>query len=139
MDTNYNDYSVNDINSSKETHHKFKFRFVDIFIFLLCIVAAFVFWCYALYVDDPVIEKEVMVNFILENGQEGDKLSQSSAKIVLYGELSLLAYTRYINVKIDRNQFDIYDHDTVVTFVLPDNFYCETNEVVLKLTNSSNK
>ncbi len=139
MSTNYNDYSINDIDSSNESNGKFKLRFVDVLIFIVCLVAAFVFWCYALYVDDPVIEKTVIVNFILENANEGDKLSKGSAKIVVYGEQSLLARTRNINVTIDRAQFDLYNQDTVITFELPDNYYSETNEVVLQLTNPSNK
>lgn len=139
MSTNYNDYSINDIDSSNENHGKFRLRFVDVLIFIVCLVAAFIFWCYALYVDDPVIEKTVIVNFILENANEGDKLSKSSAKIVVYGEQSLITQTRNINVTIDRDQFDLYNQDTVITFELPDNYYSETNEVVLQLTNPSNK
>ena len=139
MSTNYNDYSINDIDSSNENHGKFRLRFVDVLIFIVCLVAAFIFWCYALYVDDPVIEKTVIVNFILENANEGDKLSKSSAKIVVYGEQSLITQTRNINVTIDRAQFDLYNQDTVITFEPPDNYYSETNEVVLQLTNPSNK
>lgn len=139
MSTNYNDYSINDIDSSNENHGKFRLHFVDVLIFVVCLVAAFIFWCYALYVDDPVIEKTVIVNFILENANEGDKLSKSSAKIVVYGEQSLITQTRNINVTIDRAQFDLYNQDTVITFELPDNYHSETNEVVLQLTNPSNK
>ena len=139
MSTNYNDYSINDIDSSNENHGKFRLRFVDVLIFIVCLVAAFIFWCYALYVDDPVIEKTVIVNFILENANEGDKLSKSSAKIVVYGEQSLITQTRNINVTIDRAQFDLYNQDTVITFELSDNYHSETNEVVLQLTNPSNK
>ena len=133
------DYTANDIDNSTEKSKRSKFRFVDILIFLVCLVAAFIFWCYALYVDDPVIEKTIVVNFVLENAQEGDRLNKGSAKITVYGEQSLLTQTRNINVTVDRSQFDVYNQDTTVTFELPENFYCESNEIVLQLTNSSNK
>lgn len=139
MSTNYTDYTANEIDNSTEKSKRSKFRFVDILIFVVCLVAAFIFWCYALYVDDPVIEKTIVVNFVLENAQEGDRLNKGSAKITVYGEQSLLTQTRNINVTVDRSQFDVYNQDTTVTFELPENFYCESNEIVLQLTNSSNK
>ena len=41
-----------------------KFKAVDILIFVVCLILAFAFWCYAIYLDDPIIEKKVTVNLI---------------------------------------------------------------------------
>lgn len=139
MDTNFNVFSENEVNYSTEKKQKFKLRFLDILLFIGCLVAAFIFWCYALYSYDPVVERTITVNLVLENAQEGDQLSTTSTKMVVYGEQSLFLRTRTITVKIDRSEFDIYNKDTVIEVEFPDGIYSKTNTVTLQLTNKSNK
>lgn len=46
----------------------------SIALFLLMIVVAFGIWCYAEYLEDPIVEKRLVVNFNLTNGEPNEKI-----------------------------------------------------------------
>lgn len=111
-----------------------KFRAIDVLIFIICLFMAFVFWCYALYVDDPVIEKSITVNFVVDGGDSTDILTPASRRIVVYGKRSELNSVSAITVKIKKSEFKGYDTPTTITIQYPKNISSDTKQIVLKLT-----
>lgn len=110
-----------------------KFRILNVFIFIFCLALAFVFWCYALYVEDPIIEKNITVNFILINAESGEYLDTQSKNITVYGEQSILGNVNSINVKIDRKEFAKYDTKTLVNLQYPKKISSKTQQLYLTL------
>ena len=114
-----------------------RFKKVNFLIFALCLVMAFVFWCYALYLDDPIMEKVVTVNFVLEGGEATDSITPVTRKVTVYGEKSVLSEINTITVKINRNQFAEYNVDTVITIQYPKNIESVTKQLTLKLISNA--
>ncbi len=110
-----------------------KFKKIDILIFVFCLALAFIFWCYALYVDDPVIQKNVTVNFVLEGGQSNEFILPTSQKIMVYGERSVLENINAVTVKVKRSDFNAYNKDTLITLEFPNNIQSYTKQVKLQL------
>ena len=114
-----------------------RFKKVNFLIFALCLVMAFVFWCYALYLDDPIMEKVVTVNFVLEGGEATDSITPVTRKVTVYGEKSVLSEINTITVKVNRNQFAEYNVDTVITIQYPKNIESVTKQLTLKLISNA--
>ncbi|MGM9632517.1 MAG: hypothetical protein ACI3XL_05445 [Eubacteriales bacterium] len=110
-----------------------KIKKIDILIFILCICLAFIFWCYALYVDDPIIEKNITVNFVLEGGESNEFLMPATKKIVVYGEKSVLDNMTTVTVKVKRSDFTEYNTDTLITIEFPNHIRSKTEQVILQL------
>ncbi len=132
-----NQISQNDVfdveNPEKATgYSQKKFKTIDILIFAACLILAFVFWCYALYVDDPIIEKGISVNFELVGGGEGEYIAPEAKRIVVYGPLSKLS-TSSITVKVNRSEFNDYNTSVKIKITYPEGIGSDTTQVDLQL------
>lgn len=112
-----------------------KFKAVDILIFVICLILAFAFWCYATYLDDPIIKKKVTVNFVVDGGNTNETLSPASHTITVYGKRSLLNDLTSLTVKVNRSDFKEYDVSTLVNIKYPNNISSDTKQIKLKLIN----
>ena len=119
--------------NTNESYTPKKFTFLNIFIFVVCLLLAFAFWCFALYAEDPIIEKNITVNFVLVNGNANEYLDIQAKKITVYGERSILENVTSINVKIERSEFEKYDTKTLVDLQYPKMISSKTQEIYLTL------
>ena len=115
-------------NTLKTTSRYKKFQ---VLIFLGCLLLSFFVWCYANYLDDPIIQKEVALTFTVEGGQ--GEVIQSSYTIVIYGEKSVLTEITEIVNKVNYNEFS-EDNLTITKNVkLPSDVHTHNDEVELTL------
>ena len=112
-----------------------RFKAIDILIFGVCLVLAFAFWCYAVYLDDPIIEKNITVNFILEGGNANETLSPASYTIQVFGKRSDLKDLTSLTVKVNRSDFKEYDVPTLRNIKYPANISSDIKQIKLKLIN----
>ena len=80
-----------------------------LFIGILCVLIAVGFWCYANYLDDPIIIREINVEFVLsENGVLSNVVIDKEV-IEVYGEKSVLSSipitTNTLVISVDINEF----------------------------------
>lgn len=133
-----NNLNNNETVQKNEEYSTKKFKKIDILIFIVCILIAFFCWCYAHYVNDPIVEKELTLNFVLEGGESYEELSQDSITVTIYGISSKIADLNEVDIAINRSLFNSYDADTMITIEHDDDYHCYTTEVSLKLIRSSN-
>ena len=106
-----------------------KFRFL---IAIGCLIFSFMMWCYASYIDDPIIQKRVSVH--LDYNGIG-VIECDSSHIVIYGEESKLSGITEIKVIVERNSFN-QNNKMVVYWVgdlLPDGVYSHQEQIVVEL------
>lgn len=134
-----NDFQ-NDLVNEVENHNKSdsytskRFKKIDVLIFALCLILAFVFWCYAQYVDDPIMKKNVTINFVLVGASDGEVLLKDSIRIPVRGERSVLSNKNSFTITVDRSEFSDYNKETVIQIDFPENVDSDYKEVVLVLT-----
>ncbi|MBR2381362.1 MAG: hypothetical protein IKA84_02560 [Clostridia bacterium] len=84
-----------------------------IFICLICLLLSVVFWCYANYLNDPIIQKEITVYFVLVNGDASQDITPSKVPVLVYGEKSVInsipnnTITVHVQLKDFENQTEI--------------------------------
>ena len=129
-----NDVNYDNVNSSNDSpKSKKKSKNINFLIYLVCLLLAFIFWCYALYIDDPVIQATVTVHFELVNGDSDDFLMTTSKTMTVYAKRSYLENKTHITATVDRSQFKEYNQNTLVKIKFDKLVECETKEVYLKL------
>lgn len=101
---NNSEYDVEYVDDNEHNHNK-KYKKFQIFVFLGCLVLAFLVWCYANYLDDPIVQKEVPLIIDLVAGDADEKIIQSSYRIVIYGEESVISGISEIHDTVNRNKF----------------------------------
>lgn len=80
---------------------------------ILCVLIALGFWCYANYLDDPIIQKEIIVDFVLVNGDANQDILPDKVNILIYGEKSVLnsitnnTITIHVDISAFKNQNEI--------------------------------
>lgn len=110
-----------------------------IIIFLACLVFSFVVWCYANYLDDPIIKKEISIDLYKQNfaadvvlamyDDKGEKID----KIEIYGEESSVNSVR--NYRIEVYPSDFEDGTTYIHKIeLSDGVYSHTKEIKIVIT-----
>lgn len=119
------------------THKRFKTR--DILIGAFCLIAAFFIWCYANYVDDPIIQKQVTLDFVLVHGESYEDIKPDKMSVWVYGEESVLSsiHNNTITIYVDKSKFNGYD--TVLNYEIDygDNIHSHTKSVELKLVDTT--
>ena len=113
-----------------------RFRNVDILILIACFLLAFAFWCYAHYINDPIIEKTITINFVLDGAESFEHLEEDSYKFVVYGTQSELSNINEVTIHIDRSNFASYNTETTISIDHPDYYHCLTEQINLKLLSS---
>ena len=124
----------------KEIHHPSnKFEKLKIFVFLVCLVFAFVVWCYAHYLDDPIV--------LLDKDRECVWLDSSSrglqveitdmdgnviTKLPVYGEKSVLYSVDTIQIELKKSDFENSD-TKVIDIIFPKDVHSHTTQVVVRL------
>lgn len=136
MNTNVENSTVSEApaNISTEETVSQKFKKIDILIFIACILLAFILWCYASNLADPVVEMDIPVYFVLENGQPDEVLTEPFSKFTFYGKQSDLQEIGVVTIYVDRSQFSEYDVETLIEINYRSNFNSETKTVKLTLT-----
>ena len=129
------EYVEENVQQNAKKNNKFQ-----LFIFLGCLVLAFLVWCYANYLDDPIVQKEVDLIITLVNPQTGDAVKQSSQTIWIYGEESVLENIHVSTNQVNRNKFSGYDSTVDWDIELPDDVHTHDGDVKLTLVyNSENE
>ena len=101
---NSSEYEVEYVEETESSPVK-KYRKFQLLIYLGCLLLAFLVWCYANYLDDPIIQKEVTLVITLD-GVNSDQIVTSTHKIVIYGEKSVIAEIVEIKNNVNQNEFD---------------------------------
>lgn len=139
MNIELNNATENEVEYAEKSNHLINKRFkkYEIFVFLGCLVLAFLIWCYANYLDDPIIQKEITVDFVLIKAEEQEKISIHSKKIVVYGEQSVVADLVAITNYVDRNLFA--EDNTKINYEIdyPDGVHSHQTHIEIELLGSS--
>ena len=134
---NLNETTVTSQNIQKnDEYSNRRFRNVDILILIACFLLAFTFWCYAHYINDPIIEKTITINFVLDGAESFEHLEEDSYKFVVYGTQSELSNINEVTIHIDRSDFTSYNTETTISIDHPDYYHCLTEHVNLILLSS---
>lgn len=133
MNTNYSNDDLNEVENPYKADSSRKFRKIDILIFIVCLALAFVVWCYALFIDDTVIEKDVLLNFVLEGGAYNESLECDTRSITVYGSKSLLSGVSKIDVSVSRTDFAEYGEYVTATVEYPDGVEGEVKQIKVRL------
>lgn len=121
-----------------EEYSSKKINKFSVILFIGCIILSAAIWCYANFINDPMMEKEIMVNFVLKNGASHEYLSPAFSAFTFYGEKSVLDNMNVVTIEVDRSLFDSYGDPTSVPIKYADNFHSHISEVILELMTSSN-
>lgn len=122
-----------------EVYSPKKLKKADFFMLIFCILAAFAIWCYANFINDPIIVKEVTVDFVLVDAHNQEVITPSKVNIEVYGEKSILDSIRNntITVYVERSEFESYNSLTTITIEYPDGIHSHKNQIQLKLLDLS--
>ena len=122
------------VDKADEYTHK-KLKRSDILVFVICIIGAFMFWCYVNYLDDPIVKKEVTVDFVLVDGSVNEYIVPNKVKIWIYGEESTINSLNgnTITVYVERSEFE--DFNTPIDYVIdyPKDVHSDTKSVEIKM------
>ena len=139
MNIELNNETENEVEYAEKNNYTVAKRFkkFEIFIFLGCLVLAFMIWCYANYLDDPIIQKEITVYFVLEGGEANEDIETRSSKIVVYGEQSVISDMVAITNYVDRELFG--DDKTKINYTIdyPDGVHSHITEIELELIDNA--
>lgn len=133
MNNQINDNLEVDVSQKHDEYSTTRFKKTDILIFLACLLLAFICWCYAHYIDDPILEKTVTVNFVLDGGNGTEYLSVTSKKMVIYGIESDISDIDEITIHVDRSVFKSYNTDTQIDINQSHLYHFSSNTIDLKL------
>lgn len=120
----------------KHYKHSSKFKKFELLVFIGCLAFSFIMWCYANYMDDPIIQKEVNLTFEL-NGNPGNGYL-TSEPITIYGEESVLSGISSIKVQITQESYTKGEKMTVEVD-LPEHVYSHDNYIEVEFTKDSIK
>ena len=113
MNNNLDNISFENENAVKQEELTQKrFKKIDILILIACLVISFCVWCYAEYVADPIIERDIRVSFIVEGAKEGVHLIDAFDRITVYGKRSQIGSLGSHTIKIHINEFS--ESDTII-------------------------
>lgn len=128
------EFVENEDYSPKNRYKKYK-----MLMLIGCILLAFVVWCYANYLDDPIIKKSVdievsgevisdNIDYVVIDTKSGKEIN----KVEIYGEKSALISVNTIEIILDESQFT--DGKTSITVQLPleDGVHSHTSEITIK-------
>ncbi len=103
---------------------------------ILCVLIALGFWCYANYLDDPIIQKEITVDFVLVNGDANQDILPDKVNILIYGEKSVLnsITNNTITIHVDISEFK-NQNETNYKIDLPKGFHSHITHQTLILGN----
>ena len=102
-------------------------------ILIACLILSFVFWCFAHYQNDPMMKKDIVVNFILVNGASNEAITPQFHYFTFYGPRSVLEEKNVVNIEVDRSMFDEYNVHTIIPISYNDEFHSHTKEIELRL------
>ena len=128
----------------KEIHHPSnKFEKLKIFVFLVCLVFAFVVWCYAHYLNDPIVLVEKNIECVwLDGSGRGlqieitDMEGKVIDKLPVYAEKSVLDAVDAVTVELKKSYFENSD-TKVVDVIFPENVHGHTTQVIVRLVSES--
>ena len=110
----------------------------QVLIFLACLVFSFIVWCYANYLDDPIIKKDISFNLVAEGFEKGvtfviynDDTEVDSFEI--YGEKSTLYQINNYEIKIKPSDFENENGVYVHSLELKDGVHSHTEKIEIKL------
>lgn len=135
MNTELNEVVENEVEYAETNNkHSKRFKKYELLIFLGCLAFAFTMWCYANYIDDPIIQKDVDIYLVYEG--DGSVVSNPT-KIVIYGEESKLSNISEITVNVDAGSFSNGANKITIEIDLPEDVYSHNNEIEVELRNNT--
>ena len=136
MNIERNNTTENEVEYVEKIHNPHsKFKKFELLVFIGCLAFAFMMWCYANYIDDPIIKKEVTLDFRLDDQPGNGSVSSNPSTIVIYGEESILSGINKITVSVKREDFD-EDRKITIEVKLPDDVYTHDDEIEIELAPS---
>ena len=75
----------------------------DWIVLLFCVIVAFFIWAYALNITDPIIEKEIEINYNFV-GLESDSVELEFDTVLVYGPSSSLESLEAIEVVVNKSE-----------------------------------
>lgn len=110
-----------------------KYKKYQILIFLGCLFLAFIVWCYANYLNNPIIQSEVPLIITLVDGENGETITQSTNYIVIYGEESVVSKITQIKNTVSVNQFSNGNKTIKIDIDFPNDIKSHQKEVEVTL------
>ena len=115
-----------------------RFKKLELLVFFGCLALAFLLWCYASYLDDPIIQKEVTLNFELNGNPGNGYVISNPSTIVIYGEESILSNINTVKVIINQETYNVGDK-LDIEVELPNNVYSRDPQIEVEFTRSTQK
>lgn len=135
MNIEHNNATENEVEYVEKTHTNIsKFKKYEILIFIGCIAFAFMMWCYANFLDDPIIQKDVRVYVDVFDGD--NFVERLESKISIYGEESVISKENGFYLEVGLESFG-EDKKTQLTVKLPEDVYSHDNKVEVELKNNN--
>ena len=130
-----NENLVSEEYSAKEESSK-KPKVINVLIFIACILISFAIWCYANYKIDPIVERDLYVEFNLIGGAANEYITPVYHCIKFYGPESSFKNVNdnTISFKVYRSAFNEYGQEITVKLKYDnENYHTHTPEVKLTL------
>lgn len=136
MNIEFNNATENEVEYAEKNNYSTsaKYKKYELLILLGCLVLAFLVWCYANYLDDPIIQKNVDLVVYLNDGNPGDEIFYYK-KVTVYGEESLISTISEIQIEVDRDKFKDSNSEITVDIDYPTNVHSHQKTVTVKLVN----
>lgn len=116
-----------------------RFKKADILIFVICIIGAFVIWCYANYIDDPIVVRTVTVEYVLEDGENSEYIWPRRENIEVYGEKSVVDAISNGTITIAIGKSSFKNSETIdYKIVYPEGIHSHDTNTKLTLKGSQN-
>ncbi len=141
MNIELNNATENEVEFVENVAHRPSNRFekLKIFIFLGCLIFAFVVWCYAHYLDDPIVLVDRDIKCVWNDGSgrglqveitdmEGNVID----KLAVYGERSVIYSVDTIQIELKKSDFENSD-TKVIDIEFPKDVHSHTTQVVVRL------
>ncbi len=137
MNDNFDNNEIKLDNASKsEEFSAKKIKKIDVLVFIACLLIAFSVWCYASYLDDPIVRQEITINLVLENGEATEYLTANDKTIIVYGAKSVVSGITSLTVKVDRAEFHTYNTDVVIDMDFPNGIQSHQEQITVQLKQS---
>ena len=109
-----------------------------VLIFVACLIFSFVVWCYANYLDDPIIKKDIYFDLVAEGFEKGTTFviyngNTEVDSFEIYGEKSAVYQINNYEIKLKPSDFDNENGVYVYTLKFKEGVHSHVQKIEIKL------